>query len=180
MNQKKNSLFAVAGMIKGRLGFLLTVAAISTVLAAVSMATPPSGIVSATVMARAGFVDPVDIRFKIHGQDHEVVHVRNAQETVVQNFILGPGGQTGWHSHPGPVVVLVKAGELTLYSGDDPTCTGRTYSAGQAFIDTGQGHVHIARNLSQSENTELWVTYFDVPPGGAFRIDAPNPGNCGG
>jgi quercetin dioxygenase-like cupin family protein len=105
--------------------------------------------------------------------------VRNAQETVVQQFVLGPGGTTGWHSHPGPVVVLVKTGELTLYSSEDPTCTGRTYSAGQAFIDSGQGHVHIARNLSQSDNTELWVTYFDVPPGGPFRIDAPNPGNCG-
>ena len=24
----------------------------------------------------------------------------------------------------------------------------------------------------------LWATYFDVPAGGAFRIDAPNPGGC--
>jgi hypothetical protein len=28
-------------------------------------------------------------------------------------------------------------------------------------------------------DTELWVTYFDVPPGGAFRLDAADPGNCG-
>jgi hypothetical protein len=55
---------------------------------------------------------------------------------------------------------------------------GRTYSAGQAFVDSGQGHVHIARNLNPSQNTELWAIYFDVPPGGAFRIDAPAPGNC--
>lgn len=166
-------------MTKRRLAFLVIVAAVATVLAGATLATPPSGIVSATVFARAGFVDPVDIRFKVRGQHREVIHVRNSQETVVQQIVIGPGGHTGWHSHPGPVVVLVKAGELTLYSSDDPTCTGRTYSAGQAFIDTGQGHVHIARNLSQSENTELWVTYFDVPPGGPFRLDAPDPGNCG-
>lgn len=96
----------------------------------------------------------------------------------MQQIVIGPGGSTGWHSHPGPVVVLIKAGDLTLYSGDDPGCTGRTYSAGQAFIDSGQGHVHIGRNLSPSQNVELWVTYFDVPPGSPFRIDAPNPGNC--
>jgi hypothetical protein len=52
--------------------------------------------------------------------------------------------------------------------------------AGQSFIDRGQGHVHIARNESTSQRLELWATYFDVPPGGAFRIDAPNPGNCVG
>ena len=92
--------------------------------------------------------------------------------------MLAPGGSTGWHSHPGPVVVLIKSGALTFYDNEDPSCTGRTYVAGQAFIDSGQGHVHIARNESTSQNLELWATYFDVPPGGAFRIDVSNPGIC--
>lgn len=77
------------------------------------------------------------------------------------------------------MIALVKSGQMSLYDGDDATCSARTYSAGQAFIDSGQGHVHIARNESQSQNLELWVTYLDVPPGRPFRIDAPNPGNCG-
>ncbi|MFN2511834.1 MAG: cupin domain-containing protein [Pyrinomonadaceae bacterium] len=99
----------------------------------------------------------------------------------MQKIVILPGGHTGWHSHPGPVVVLVNSGEMSFYDGDDPTCTGRTYSRNQAFVDSGQGHVHIARNEG-SEPLELYVTYFDVTPGvpapGAFRIDAPNPGNC--
>jgi quercetin dioxygenase-like cupin family protein len=165
-------------MTKRQLTFLVIVAAVCTVLAGATLATPPSGIVSATVVARASFADPVDIKFKIGRKRQEVIHVGDAQETVMQQIVIGPGGSTGWHSHPGPVVVLVKAGELTLYSGDDPSCTGRTYSAGQAFIDSGQGHVHIARNLSQGQNVELWVTYFDVPAGEPFRLDAPDPGNC--
>jgi len=76
------------------------------------------------------------------------------------------------------VVVLIKSGSMSLYSGDDPTCAARIYTAGQAFIDSGQGHVHIARNESSTQSLELWAVYFDVPPGGAFRIDAPAPGNC--
>ncbi len=111
--------------------------------------------------------------------------MRDAQDTVMQQIVIGPGGHTGWHSHPGPVVVLVKAGELTFYSGEDGTCTGRTYTAGQAFVDSGQGHVHIARNLSHSENLEFWATYFDVPPAppgappnAGIRIDVPDPGVC--
>jgi quercetin dioxygenase-like cupin family protein len=166
-------------MTKRQLTILLFVAAVSTPLLSAAFATSPSGIVSATVVARAGFVDPVDIKFKLGEQRQEVINVRDAQQTVMQQIVIGPGGHTGWHSHPGPVVVLVKTGELTFYDSEDPTCTGRTYSTGQAFIDRGQGHVHIARNLSQGQNLELWVTYFDVPPGGPFRIDAADPGNCG-
>ena len=140
-------------------------------------ATPPSG-VTGTVWARASFVDPVDLKFKIDGGSEQVILAPHAQETVMQSIVITPGGHTGWHSHPGPVVVLVKSGELTLYPADDAACAGRTFAAGQSFIDSGQGHVHFARNTGVV-NTELWVTYFDVPPGAAFRIDAADPGNCG-
>lgn len=157
---------------------IFVAAALAMALAGVVMATPGSGIVSATILARAGFADGVDVKFKLAGDRREVIHVRGAQDTVMQQIVFGPGGQTGWHSHPGPAVALVKAGEFTLYSGDDPTCTGRTYSAGQAFVDSGQGHVHLGRNLSSNQNAEVWVTYFDVPVGGGVRVDVADPGNC--
>ena len=161
---------------KKREATLLAATAAFTMFTGPAVATPPSG-ASGTVVARADFADPVDIKFKITGGDQEVIHAPNARQTVMQSIVITPGGHTGWHSHPGPVVVLVKSGELTLNSADDTTCTGRTYSTGQAFIDHGQGHVHLGRNTG-AVNTELWVTYFDVPPGGAFRIDADDPGIC--
>ena len=165
-------------MQRRQMTFLAAGAALTLVTGPV-LATPPSGIVSATVVARADFADTVDLKLKVNEGGHEVVMLApDARDTVMQNFILGPGGTTGWHSHPGPVVVLVKSGALTFFDGDDPSCSPRTFSAGQAFIDRGQGHVHMARNLSLNENAELWVAYFDVPPGGAFRIDAADPGNC--
>jgi hypothetical protein len=108
----------------------------------------------------------------------EVVHVPDALDTVIQQMVLAPGGHTGWHTHPGPAVVLIKSGTLTLYSLEKTGCVPRIYSAGQAFVDSGQGHMHLAANLSFIENVELWVTFFDVPPGGAFRLDAANPGGC--
>lgn len=152
--------------------------ALATALVGVALATPGSG-VTGTVWARAGFADRVDLKIKVAGDRHgrEVLHVPQARDTVVQQIVFGPGGHTGWHSHPGPVVVLVAQGELTLYSADDPACTGRIYGAGQAFIDSGQGHVHLGR-ASAMGNTVLWVTYFDVPPGSPFRLDAANPGTC--
>lgn len=166
-------------MTKRSASILLTIVAVSVALTGTALATAPSGIVSASVVARGNFTDSVDVKFKVHDGREEVSNVRDAQQTVMQQIVIGPGGNTGWHSHPGPVVVIVKAGVLTLYDGDDSTCTGRAYAAGQVFIDAGQGHVHIARNLSLTENVELWVTYFDVPTDAPFRLDAPDPGNCG-
>ena len=72
----------------------------------------------------------------------------------------------------------IKSGELTFFSREHSGCEVHTYSAGQAFIDSGQGHAHIAANLSGTDNVELWATYFDVPPGEAFRLDAPDPEGC--
>ena len=169
-----------AKRITSRTGVFVSVglATVVTALVGTALATPGAGIVSATVVASASFVDPVDMKLKTKGEHHKVLHAPDAQETVIQQVIIAPGGSTGWHSHPGPVVVLIKAGQLSFFSSEDPSCTATIYSAGQAFIDPGQGHVHLGRNLG-SENVELWAVYFDVPTGGPFRLDAANPGNCG-
>ena len=162
---------------KGRKLALAAIVAAASCVGVAAVLTP-GHLAVGTVFARASFADPTDLKFKIKGQSQEVIQVNNTQETVIQQVIIQPGGHTGWHSHPGPAVVLIKSGQMSFYDGDDPTCTVRTYSAGEAFIDSGQGHVHIARNEG-SDNLELWVTYFDVPAGGAFRINADSPGNCG-
>jgi len=163
-----------------KLAYLATTAVAGIALAVAALATPGTGILSGTVFARASFKNPVTLKFmtRLGPDSQEVVQVHRARETVMQQIVMSPGGQTGWHSHPGPVVVLIKTGTMTFYDGDDPSCSPQLYVAGEAFIDTGQGHVHIARNESASENLELWATYFDVPPGGLFRDDAAAPGNC--
>jgi hypothetical protein len=174
------------GMVKRYIACVAIAGAGAAALASVAFATPGLNAVG-TIMARAAFLDSVDIKLKVthdstgRRQGHherEVIRVRDAGDTVMQQIVIGPGGHTGWHSHPGPAIALVKSGELTLYSSDDPTCTGRTFRAGQAFVDAGQGHVHLGRNQT-SQVTEVWVTYLDVPPvTGAVRIDAADPGTC--
>ena len=155
----------------------ITVLVAMTAVAIAAVFTPSFNIVRAPIMARAGFVDSTDIKFKVRDGSSDVLHVPDAAETVVQEIVIGPSGHSGWHSHPGPVVILIKSGQMSFYDGDDPTCTVRTYGPGEAFIDSGQGHVHIARNEGV-ENLEIWAVYFDVPPGQSVRTDAPNPGNC--
>jgi len=154
--------------------------AASTVAGAAALLTPGAGVLSAAVKARAHFVNRTDLRIKVKDNLTPVIDVPNAADTVVQEIVIAPGGHTGWHSHPGPVVVMIKSGTMSFYDGEDLTCGVKTYSAGEAFIDRGQGHTHIARNESTTQNLELWATYFDVPPSATnnFRIDMPAPGNC--
>jgi len=152
-------------------------AVIAAAMAGVALATPGVGVLSGAIVARASFLatEAVDLKVKVAGEPGPI-QVSQAQDTAMQQLVLAPGGITGWHSHYGPAVALVKAGQLTLYSADD--CSARTYGAGEAFIDTGD-HVHLAKNTS-SINAEVWVTYFDVPAGNTVRKDEPAPlGNCG-
>ena len=46
-----------------------------------------------------------------------------------------PGGSSGWHSHPGGAIVVVKQGSLTVYRSLGSQCQAVTYGAGQAFIE---------------------------------------------
>lgn len=163
-------------MFKNRI-IVVTLLAVVTAFAAAALATPGSG-ANGVIQARAKFLVPVDIKVKVDEKNQEVIHVPDSKDTVIQQIVFEPKGFTGWHSHPGPAIALVKSGTLTLFDGDDPSCTGKSYTAGQAFVDPGQGHVHLAGNPSATEKTEVWVTYLDVPPGGSPRVDQPGPSSC--
>jgi quercetin dioxygenase-like cupin family protein len=139
--------------------------AIGLIGSEVALGTAGSGVISATVVATGTAQDKIKTR---GNQPYDV---------VVQNVTIAAGGYTGWHTHPGMAVVVVKSGTLTIYHGDDRTCTPHVFTAGQVFIDQGYGSVHIGRNEGATP-LELWTTYLDVPVGGAFRIDMPAPGNC--
>ena len=90
-------------------------------------------------------------------------------------FRVVPRGYFGWHTHAGPVWVVVKQGELTLYDPEDPECA-RVYPAGTAFVDQGGGHVHNARNESGAD-TILEATFL-LPEGAAPLTSVPNPGGA--
>ena len=144
--------------------------------AGTAIGTPGSGVLSGPILARGDFVERVDVKIKAAtGHGLVVSNAPNAGEVLVQEITIAPNGTTGWHSHPGPVVVVVKAGALTYVREDRGVCVETTYPAGTAFVDPGQGHAHTAFNRG-TENLVLIATYFDVPAGvGTQRIDVPVP-----
>ena len=146
-----------------RIAAALTALAVLTV-AGVALATPGSGITPTTHVNRNTLADPVqinDARIKFQ--------TKGAVDTRVQTLTFAPGATTGWHSHPGFVLISVTQGTLTLYGSD---CAPHTYSAGQTFTETDDPIVVRNETADQATTVVTWV----VPEGGAFRVDQPNPG----
>jgi quercetin dioxygenase-like cupin family protein len=129
------------------------------------LATPPSGLTQVP-LARGTDVSDGTIPLQV-GTD-----VAMAQITVV------PGGSSGWHSHPGGAIIVVKQGTLTVYQALGSQCQTSTYSAGQAFIER-PGEVDQVVNTGTVPYV-LFVTFPRVPLGGSARIDKPDPGTCPG
>ena len=134
-------------------------------------ATPANGFASDVAKAS---LDSLHI---VYTQEPKIRLLVNdaADYYAVTNTVL-PGGYSGWHTHPGPSVVVVKSGTATVYDGDDPTCTPEIYPAGTAFVDPGDGHVHMVRN--EGSGTLVTQAFQIIPAGGTRRIDAPSPGTC--
>src|SRR5262249_32629016 len=75
--------------------------------------------------------------------------------------VIAPGGTFGWHSHPGPSLVIVKSGTLTVYHA--PDCTPEEFGPGSplgsTFVD--QGHdLHMVRNNSTTDVADVYVVSF--------------------
>jgi hypothetical protein len=102
--------------------------------------------------------------------------VTGASDLYIQENVWALGGTTGWHTHPGHSLITVTAGTVTVYDGDDPTCTPRQYTAGQGFVDSGGAHVHVIRNEGSVEARTMAVQL--VHAGAVRRIDASGNPNC--
>jgi quercetin dioxygenase-like cupin family protein len=153
-------------------GTAILAAIAALVIAAVALATPGSGVTS-TVFAVGTFQD---LEAKTLSGDWQArISTKGATDVHILENRIAPGGTFGWHSHPGPSIVVVKSGTLTLYHADDPNCTPHEIPAQSGFVDDG-GVVHVVRNEGSVEAV-VYVTSL-VPQGASRRIDEPSPGNC--
>jgi quercetin dioxygenase-like cupin family protein len=119
--------------------------------------------ISRTEVGRGGIDEP----YTVSGD--------KGSDVVVQTVRIDPGASSGWHTHPGPEVAIVKSGTLIFFDGTDSKCRSKTYTAGQAL--SRQGHIHMAKNAGK-DPVEIVVTYFNVPPGGPAAVPAGRPEQC--
>lgn len=142
-------------------------------IAVPATATPSSGF--STEQLAKGVYDKIDLNADKDGKWDLKLRTKDVSDVYNVRNTITPGGYSGWHTHPGPSLITVTAGQITVYEGDG-LCQPRAYSAGDGSIDLGSGHLHNIRNEG-SVNAVTVVTQI-VPHDAPRRIDAPEPNNC--
>jgi quercetin dioxygenase-like cupin family protein len=146
---------------------LLLSSALVFSLAGTVLATPGSGLTPSTAyrgtLSKSVHVNIGDIKFQTKGP----------VDLVDRTITFAAGATSGWHSHPGVVLIVVASGSLVRYRAD---CSSEIISAGEGFVESGDDP-----GLVRNEGTVDSVTYvtFIAPAGTAIaglRIDKNNPG----
>jgi hypothetical protein len=149
-----------------------------------AMATPASGFTGTTIaVGRFGDIEVTNQVLRMLGDGPpqrdlwlSLQRTKGPSDLYVQNNLWLPGGSTGWHTHPGHSLIIVTAGTVTAYDGDDPSCTPTTYTVGMGFVDAGGDHVHLLRNEDSVDARTVAVQL--IPAGAVRRIDAEGPAAC--
>ncbi len=184
--------------LRRRLALVSALAALP-VATGVALATPGFGL-TPTIVARGTSAETFSVKGAVHkgrlrpSKAIIACELDRQCDVVFQTITFQPGGHTGWHSHPGALLVTVESGALTRYEalaadgdGDDDddgggfrsACVRNTYAAGQSFIERGPQHVILVRNEGTTP-AKVQIAYV-VPagtPNAALRIDQPAPEAC--
>lgn len=148
------------------------------------LATPGSGFTGSTIaVGRFGDIDIANHLLREFGDSTprkdlwlSLQKTKGPSDLYVQNNVWVPGGSTGWHTHPGHSLIIVTAGTVTAYEGDDPSCAPTEYTVGMGFVDPGGSHVHLLRNEGSVEARTVAVQL--IPAAATRRIDAEGPAGC--
>lgn len=158
-----------AKLIVGTVLLMLAAAAAVNVAPSAAVDPPPPPIAGEQLGLRSVFPDAIDMKIKLksHHGGTTVIHVDDPSRTVVVKYTIQPGARFPWHTHYGPVIVNIASGSLTYIASG--TCDEEPYTAGEAFVDSGHGHVHSAYNPGPGP-TVLYATFFEAPEMGALLI----------
>ena len=101
-------------------------AVIGTLAAAVALGSPPGPVpgvdVKITNLVTANFDETVHLNSeKVKFQTKEATDVR------IQKIVFEAGAFSGWHHHPGIVLLAVESGAVTFWESD---CSSKTYGPG--------------------------------------------------
>lgn len=129
----------------------------------VAFASPGSGL-TVTTLATA------NLDHAVHANsDHIRLHTKDATVIRVQNLVFAAGAKTGWHHHPGVIVVAVASGAVTVW---DSHCNSMTYGpaspSGSAFTESGDKDLQVTSSGGASVYATYIVPQVDPPE---FRIE---------
>jgi quercetin dioxygenase-like cupin family protein len=148
-----------------------SVAIVALLFTGSGRATEPSGVVSNVLLAQGRTISSLKERIKVGAEWAVALEDNGQSEMYFQDLVIGPGGYTGWHSHPGLLLITMKEGSIDFYNKD---CVKTTYVAGQSFSEGADPHAAVNTG---SVNARLLVAYV-VKSGELRRIERSQP-KCG-
>ena len=151
-----------------RLGPSLAVGYWLLLLHGPAIATDPAGIVSNTILAQGSATERIHEQIRVGDGWAVNLDASDPSDFYFQDLIVGPGGRTGWHSHPGLLMIAIKEGSIDFY---DKDCRKRIYSAGQSFTESADPHN--AFNTGTT-NVRLLISYI-IKKGEPRRIEQAQP-----
>ena len=139
-----------------------------------------AGVVAAATMTPSGATPPSALSLIPLGSGTNTsdgtIPLKAGTDIAMVQITVDAGGSSGWHSHPGGAIIVVKQGSLTVYESVGDQCRAQTYTSGQAFVER-PGEVDQVINTGTVPYV-LFVTFPRVPQGTPSRIDEPDPGTC--
>jgi quercetin dioxygenase-like cupin family protein len=140
----------------------------------VALATPGSGF--SNTPYPVGHFGSLSVKADKDGKWDLFLRTKDNTDIGVDRLTVAPGGQSGWHSHTGPVFITVTAGSIVRYDASNPSCRITTYLTGHTFVED-PNVVHLIRNASTTTAAEF-VAVQMRPEGAAGRVDESAPANC--
>src|SRR6202158_5929431 len=123
------------GLIMDSTSRLLTVAVVTLICTSIGKATEPAGVVSNVELAKGRTIGALKESIKVGAEWTVSLEDKGQSEMYFQDLIIGPGGYSGWHSHPGLLLITIKEGRVDFYNKD---CAKTIYMAGQSFTEGGE------------------------------------------
>jgi quercetin dioxygenase-like cupin family protein len=162
-----------------RTRLLIGTVAITCCIAGIALATPIVGLNFNDILAFGTINTEVLDRAKVAlppvvGQEQEdnewsaKLVTSGPSNFIVLDGSYFPGGHTGWHSHPGILLLTVTEGSIEWYNSN---CEKTVYNVGDSLTENTQ--VHYFRNVG-SVNARVMAT-FVIAKGQPRRIDQPAP-----
>jgi quercetin dioxygenase-like cupin family protein len=107
-------------------------------------------------------------------KDRIRINEKGPSDVVIAKLVSQPGADTGWHTHPGPAIVVITKGTATEYHANG--CV-TVYQAGSVFLEE-PGEVH--RLVNGPAPGEAYITFI-LPAGTVAPLQPaaePRPRAC--
>ena len=120
---------------------------------------------SLILAARSTLSDSIQLN-----DDRIKFQTKDPTDLMMQQVTFPGGGTSGWHHHPGVILVLVKSGQVIVH---DSNCQTQTYGPGQAFVEHGSSPLMVSN--ASATDPAVDVAAQVAPQGSPFRIEDDPP-----